>query len=360
MRPLDRINKILPYIPGKPIEELKRELGLSNIIKLASNENPLGPSPKAIAAAKKSLNHVNRYPEGDAHDLRRKLSKVWGLNPSQFVFGNGSNEILIFAAQAFCDAGENIAFSVNSFAVYLIAAQMVGATFCMTGGDSVSELEHDIESLSSAAQGSKVIYICNPNNPTGSWLSPDKVELLMKNVPRKTLIVLDEAYAEYAGQTYAQDKKWLAKFPNLLICRTFSKIYGLAGLRVGYGVASEEICNALEKCRQPFNLNLVAQKAAIAALDDKAFVRRSLKNNSEGMKLITEFFKLHQIYFVPSKTNFVFFRPPVEGLYEFLLKKGIILRPISINPKLPPFLRVTIGTKAENARFLKALKERLR
>jgi histidinol-phosphate aminotransferase len=351
MRALPRFSLLKPYQPGKPIEAVKRELGLKSVIKLASNENPLGPSPKALAAARRALSSVNRYPEGSAYALRAGLSKAWGLPGSRFLFGNGSNEILIFAAQAYCGPGQAIAFSDRSFAVYEIAAHLCGAKIRRVPSP---DFTHDLKGLAKAAKGAKLVYLCNPNNPTGSYHPPAAITAFLKSVPKETLVVLDEAYAEFAGLSMAQDKAWLKAHPNLLVCRTFSKIYGLAGLRVGYGVASDALIADLEKCRQPFNLNLPAQAAALAALDDGAFVKRSLKNNAQGMAEITAYFDLESIWYMPSKANFIFFRAPVDGLYEFLLRKGVILRPMG-----GAYLRVTLGTRSENARFLKALRERM-
>jgi histidinol-phosphate aminotransferase len=332
-----------------PIEEVRRSMGLRDVIKLASNENPLGPSPKALAAARRALDSAHRYPEGAAPLLREALSKRWGLKASQFIFGNGSNEILIFAAQTYCGPGQTIAFSQRSFAVYEIASHLSGAKTRIVASP---DFTHDLDALARAAQTADLVYVCNPNNPTGSWHAPDAITRFLTKIPKKTLLVLDEAYAEYAGQSVSQDKRWLKQFPNLLICRTFSKIYGLAGLRVGYGIASESICAALEKCRQPFNLNSIAQKAALAALEDTAFVSRSLKVNAQGMRQLVSVFENYGIWFMPSKTNFIFFREPKLGLYDSLLRKGVIIRPIA-----GPYHRVTIGTAKENTRFIKALKE---
>jgi histidinol-phosphate aminotransferase len=351
MRALPRFKALKPYQPGKPIDEVKRELGLKDIIKLASNENPLGASPKALSAARKALAQVHRYPEGSAYGLRRRLAKAWGMPGESFIFGNGSNEILIFAAQAFCAPGQAIAFSEHSFAVYEIAARLCGARLRRVPSP---DFRHDLKGLASASKGARLVYLCNPNNPTGSHHPPKAIEAFLRGVSRETLVVLDEAYAEFARHSYAQDKAWLRRFPNLLICRTFSKIYGLAGLRVGYGVASAALVADLEKCRQPFNLNSVAQKAAEAALDDQAFVRRTLKANAEGMDLISGYFRSRDIWYMPSKANFIFFRQPVDGLYAYLLGKGVIIRPLGGS-----YLRVTLGSRAENARFLRALEERL-
>ncbi len=347
-KPLKHLSRLRTYMPGKPIEEVRRELGLKSIAKLASNENPLGPSPRALKRLKKALPRLHRYPEGSAYELRARLAALWKLPEECFTFGNGSNEILIFAAQAY---GGPIAYSERSFAVYEIAAKLFGAREIRVPSPDFS---HDLKGLLKASRRAKVLFLCNPNNPTGTWHPPRAIERFLRAVPKSTLVVLDEAYAEFAGQSYAQDRAWLAKFPNLLICRTFSKIYGLAGLRVGYGVASPEICAALEKCRQPFNLNLAAQEAALGALEDGAHVRRTLRLNAKGLKLISATFKRLGIWHLPSKANFIYFREPVPGLYQHLLRQGLIVRPFE-----PGILRVTLGSMPENRRFLKALERRL-
>jgi len=277
------------------------------------------------------------------------------LPGQHFIFGNGSNEMLIFAAQAYVAQGDRIAFSDRSFAVYEIAAHLCGARIKKIPSP---DFTHDLPALAKAARGSggsggaKLLYVCNPNNPTGSFHTAAALTRFLSQVPKSALVVLDEAYAEFAGQSFQQDKAWLREFPNLLICRTFSKIYGLAGLRVGYGVASPKVIAALEKCRQPFNLNILAQKAATAALDDQAFVRRSLKSNALGMTQVTDYFRQASIWYMPSKANFIFFRELKAGTYQALLQRGIIIRSIA-----PSYLRITLGTAKENSRFIKAMRE---
>ncbi len=349
--------KIRPYVPGKPIEAVRRELGLKKILKLASNENPLGPSPKAVAAARKALASVHRYPEGEAPDLRAALAKRWGLKPGHFVFGNGSNEILIFAAQAFSGPKRPAAYSARSFAVYEIAAKLAGAPQRVVPSP---DFQHDLPALAKASQGAGLVYVCNPNNPTGSFHSAAAISAFLKKVPRQTLIVLDEAYAEFAGHSMAQDKTWLKQHPNLLICRTFSKLYGLAGLRVGYGVGHPDLIKALELCRQPFNLNLIAQKAAQAALGDKAFEAKTLRLNAEGLKQLSQGLAKLGLWQMPSKANFIFFAEPSQATrsgascYDDLMHQGVIVRPMG-----PGYLRVTVGLPKENAAFLNALKRGL-
>ena len=352
MRP--GLSTLKPYQPGRAIDEVRRELGIATLAKLASNENPLGPSPRALVAARRAAAQTNRYPEGDAHNLRKALSKKWALAGGQFVFGNGSNEILVLAAQAYCRPGEKVVFSDKSFVVYEMAAIQAGARPVAVASP---DFEHDLDAIARKSRGARLVYICNPNNPTGSFHDPDSIERCLRKIPSKALVVLDEAYAEYSGQTYARDKRWLKKFPNLLICRTFSKAYGLAGFRIGYGVAATEIVDALERCRQPFNTSLVAQAAAEAALSDGAFVRKSVALNQKSMKLVTAYFKKKNIWFKPSRTNFVFFKSPAgqADWNDYFLRNGLILRPMGSG-----YLRVTLGTEKENRKFLKVLDKGLK
>jgi histidinol-phosphate aminotransferase len=357
-RPLPNLSAIEVYKPGRPIEEVRRELGLTRVVKLASNENPLGPSPKALAATRRELAECHRYPDGSASDLRTALSESWGLPGSRFIFGNGSNEVLILAAQAFCGPGDEVAYSARSFAVYRIATLLARAK----PREAASlDFRHDLEALAHWARRARLLFLCNPNNPTGSWHGPKAIEALLKKVPRRCLVVLDEAYAEYAGDGMAKARAWLSRFPNLLICRTFSKAYGLAGWRVGYGVASEAVVQALEKARQPFNVNRLALAAALAALGDGAFLRRSLATNRRGLSVLQSFFRKRGIWHLPSKANFVFFREPQDGpssgqtWFRHLLGRGVIVRPIE-----PGYLRVTVGTPAENRLFMKVMEEGLK
>jgi histidinol-phosphate aminotransferase len=352
-RPLASLRDVPVYKPGKPIEEVQRELGLSSVVKLASNENPLGPSPKAQAAIRKLLPKAHRYPEGGAPLLRAALAKRFKLPEDHFIFGNGSNEILIFAAQSFAAPKSKVVFSARSFAVYTIAARLAGAKPVAVASPDYS---HDLRGLAKAAKGAAVLYVCNPNNPTGSWHSDRAIEGLLKSVPSSTLVVLDVAYAEFCGHSPAQDAAWVKRFPNLIITRTFAKAYGLAGLRLGYGLAQPWLIAELERCRQPFNTNSLAQAGALAALDDQAFVRRSVAVNNAGLKQIQGGLKALGLRALPSRANFLWFfepraaAPGGRGWYDYLLRGGVVVRPVE-----PGSLRVSIGTKAENARFLKRL-----
>lgn len=350
-RALRRLDRLKPYIPGKPIEQVKRELGLARAYKLASNENPFGPSPKGLAAARRALFRSHRYPEGGGFELRKSLSRLWKLAPDHFIFGNGSDEILLFAVQAYAGNSGAVAFSARSFAVYEIAARLCGSRELRVPSP---DFTHDLDALARAGRRAKVLFVCNPNNPSGSWHGPKAIEGFLKKVPSSTLVVLDEAYAEFAGQPLSKSRGWVRRFPNLLITRTFSKLYGLAGLRIGYGLADPGIIRQLEKCRPPFNTSLVAQEAARAALEDSSFVSRTLSHNARELKRFSAFFRERGIYHLESRTNFMLFKSPVEGLADWLLKRGMIIRPLE-----PGFLRVTVGTKAENTLFLKLLGQRL-
>jgi len=360
-RPLGHLASVPTYRPGKPVEEVRRELGLASVHKLASNENPLGPSPKALKALRARLKDLHRYPEGGAPLLRRRLSRQFRLPEDHFIFGNGSNELLIFAAQAFAAPGSRVVFSDRSFAVYTIAARLAGAEPVAVPSP---EFTHDLAALARAARGASVVYLCNPNNPTGSWHSPKAIEGLLRALPSRTLVVLDVAYAEYAGQAPALDARWVRSLGNLLVTRTFAKAYGLAGLRLGYGMAQPRLIRELERCRQPFNTNAAAQAAAVAALDDTAFVRRSLAANARGLAQIHKGLAALGLRSLPSRANFIQFAEPKAaapggadgaGWYGWLLRGGVVVRPVEQG-----WLRVSVGLPAENALFLKRLAKGLK
>jgi len=352
-RPLAHLAQVPIYKPGKPIEEVQRELGLRDVIKLASNENALGPSPKALAALRRLLPQLHRYPEGGAPLLRRALARRFKLPEDHFIFGNGSNELLIFAAQSFARPGARVVFSARSFAVYTIAARLAGALPVAVPSPDFS---HDLKGLARAARGADVLYLCNPNNPTGSWHPDRAIEALLKAAPPRCLVVLDVAYAEFCGHSLAQDAAWVKRFPNLLVTRTFAKAYGLAGLRLGYGLAQPWLIQELERCRQPFNTNAAAQAAGLAALDDQAFVRRTVSVNAAGLKQVAAGLKALGLRALPSRANFIQFQEPAqaapggEGWNAWLLKGGVIVRPVETG-----WLRVSVGKAAENGRFLTRL-----
>ena len=351
------IRAIAPYQPGKPISELERELGLTDIVKLASNENPLGASPKAIAAARAALDEISLYPDGNGFALKAALVARYGVAHNQIVLGNGSNDLLELAARAFLSAGDKAVYSDHAFAVYPLATQAVGAT-----GVSVTAVNfgHDLDAMKKAAveHQAKLIFIANPNNPTGTFLSGDELLTFLRALPGNILVVLDEAYNEYLPQICRYNSvSWLAEFPNLIISRTFSKAYGLASLRVGYALGHADVIDMLNRVRQPFNVNSMAQAAAVAALEDQDFVQRTYELNLKGMKQLTEGLRAMGLSYIPSFGNFVsFYIANAMQVYQRLLEAGVIVRPIG-NYKMPDYLRVSIGLEAQNHKFLAALKQ---
>jgi len=351
------IRAIAPYQPGKPIAELERELGISNIVKLASNENPLGCSPQAVTAMHEAIKTIALYPDGNGFALKDALSKRYGVGPAQIVLGNGSNDMLELAARAFLTVGDKAVYSEHAFAVYPLATQAVGAT-----GVSVAAINfgHDLDVMLVAAveQQAKLVFIANPNNPTGTFLNPVQLLAFMRALPPQILVVLDEAYNEYLPHDKRYDSvAWLREFPNLIISRTFSKAYGLAGVRVGYALAHPQVIDMINRVRQPFNVNSVAQAAAVAALADEDFVRQTHELNQSGMNQITQGLNKLGLDFIPSYGNFVSFSiNNAAHAYRRLLELGVIVRPIA-NYDMPDYLRVSIGLKTENEKFLSALKQ---
>ncbi len=354
---VEGVQKLIPYKAGKPIEELERELGISNIIKLASNENPLGIGEKACAAIQNAIADLALYPDGSGFDLKNALAKKYALTSEQITLGNGSNEILELVARAFVTPENEVIFSQHAFAVYPIVTQAVGAKAVVTPAINYG---HDLNAmLASVTAKTRVVFIANPNNPTGTLLKQEAVEHFISMLPNHVLCVLDEAYFEFVSQTESVDSvSWLQQFPNLIITRTFSKAYGLAGLRVGYSLSSVEIADLLNRVRQPFNNNSLALVAAEAALNDAEHVRATVENNALGMTQLTDDFKELGLTWIPSAGNFVSVDLRQEGLpiYEKLLRKGVIVRPVGVY-EMPNFLRISVGTPTENAKFLTALKE---
>ena len=351
------IRAIAPYQPGKPISELERELGLTDIVKLASNENPLGASPKALAAAHAALEEISLYPDGNGFALKSALVARYGVAHDQIVLGNGSNDLLELAAHAFLTVGDKAVYSDHAFAVYPLATQAIGAT-----GISVKAINfgHDLDAirLVAVAEQVKLIFIANPNNPTGTFLSGDALLVFLRALPASIVVVLDEAYNEYLPEACRYDSvSWLSEFPNLLISRTFSKAYGLASLRVGYALGSAQVIDMLNRVRHPFNVNSPAQAAAIAALDDSDFVRRTFELNLRGMEQITQGLCAMGLDYIPSFGNFISFHVVnAARIYRRLLELGVIVRPIG-NYAMPDYLRVSIGLEEQNFKFLSALKQ---
>ncbi len=353
------VRAIAPYQPGKPVSELQRELGLSDIVKLASNENPLGASPLALAAMRGALEEVARYPDGNGFELKAALARRHGVRAEQIVLGNGSNDVLELAARVFLRPGAGAVYSRHAFAVYPLVTQAMGATGVET---PARDFGHDLDAmLRAVTPETRIVFIANPNNPTGTLLSPGEIAAFLRAVPREVLVVLDEAYYEYLPpERRGNSIAWLEEFPNLAITRTFSKAYGLAGLRVGYALASGNIADLMNRVRQPFNVNSVAQAGAAAALADQDFVQRSQDLNAQGMARITAGFGKLGVEFIPSFGNFVSFKVGnAPRVYRGLLELGVIVRPIA-SYGMPEHLRVSIGTFEENERFLEALERVLR
>jgi histidinol-phosphate aminotransferase len=350
------VRGLQPYIPGKPIEELEREYGVKNVIKLASNENPLGPSPKALAAAQAALVEIARYPDGGGFALKRALAAKLGVLPEQITLGNGSNDILEFAARTFVTAQDEVVFSQHAFAVYPIVTRAVDARAVEV---PARDWGHDLAAMHAAITArTRLVFIANPNNPTGTWLRSDELREFLDHVPESVVVVVDEAYFEYVEESaYPDSIAWLARYPNLICARTFSKIYGLAGLRVGYGVSSPAVADLLNRVRQPFNVNSIAQAAALAALDDSAHLDKARRVNTDGMQQLAKGFEQLGLAYIPSAGNFVCVEVGEAGrVYENLLRAGVIVRPVA-NYGMPRHLRVTVGLVNENQRFLDALKK---
>ena len=354
------IRAIAPYQPGKPISELAREMGLeeAGIIKLASNENPLGVSPFAQRAIDRALAGLARYPDGNGFELKQALTGRYGVAQECIVLGNGSNDVLELAARAFLTPGLEAIYSRHAFAVYPLVVQAIGAKGMEV---PAKKFGHDLGAMRRAiTPKTRMVFIANPNNPTGTLVDAVELEAFISALPKEIVVVLDEAYNEYLPEELkAGSIGWLRRFPNLIVTRTFSKVYGLAGLRVGYAFADSGVADLMNRVRQPFNVNSLALAAATAALGDHEFVRRSFELNQAGMRQITAGFKKLGIGYIPSCGNFVSFRvEKAAAVFQRLLKMGVIVRPIA-SYGMPQHLRVTIGLESENARFLAALERAL-
>lgn len=356
------VRAIALYQPGKPISELAREMDLaeSDIIKLASNENPLGASPRVLAAIENVIMEIARYPDGNGFALKTALARKHGVALNQIVLGNGSNDVLELAARAFLTPHTSAVYSQHAFAVYPLATQAMGARGIEA---PAKDFGHDPEAMLAAiARASdtdtptRILFVANPNNPTGTLLEPAALLDLIERVPRHVLVVLDEAYTEYLPEELKSDSTgWLKRFPNLIVTRTFSKAYGLAGLRVGYGLASPQVADMMNRVRQPFNVNSLAQAGVLAAMEDDAFLDECLEINRAGMEQLTEGFQRLALDYIPSYGNFVAVRVgDAAGVNHGLLKQGVIVRPIA-NYGMPEHLRVSVGLAGENRIFLQAL-----
>jgi len=350
---LPNIAALQPYQPGKPIEELERELGISNIIKLASNENPLGPSESVLSAIAKATQDVSRYPDGNGFTLKAALAEKVQLDINQITLGNGSNDVLELLARTFVSPQDEVIFSQYAFAVYPLVTQAIGAKSVIA---AARDYGHDLDAMSVLiTDKTKLIFIANPNNPTGTALRPEQIQAFMQQVPNTVIVVLDEAYVEYTAQT-VNTVDWLKTYPNLVITRTFSKAYGLAALRVGYSLSHHNVADVVNRIRQPFNVNSFALSAATAALSDHEYIAQTKQLNDAGMQQFELGFQQLGLDFIPSKGNFICVdvKANAEQVFQSLLHQGVITRPVA-NYGLPQHLRISIGHEQENQSCLDAL-----
>jgi histidinol-phosphate aminotransferase len=348
------IAALSPYQPGKPIEELERELGISGAVKLASNENPLGPSPRAIEAVQRVLAGAHRYPDGASFALRSKLVEKLGVAPEQLVFGCGADELLELVAKSFLGPGDEAVFAWPSFAMYPIVTKGMGATPVAVPLDA--DLVHDLDAmLAAVTERTRVVMVCNPNNPTGTSVGAEAFERFATRLPADVVLLIDEAYVDFVRRPDFPDALgWVARRPGTVAIRTFSKIAGLAGLRVGYAVADRELAGYLERARHPFNVNLLAEAAAVAALDDREHLERTVRQNNEGLAYLRRELGALGVPTWPSEANFLLAKPG-PGSYEKLLREGIIVRPLG-GFGMPDHVRITVGLPEENERLVKALR----
>ncbi len=356
------LRALAPYQPGKPITELARELGLeeSSIIKLASNENPLGPSPLALAAASRALNDSARYPDGAAFELKAALARKHAVPPACITLGNGSNDVLELAARTFLSPGTEAIVSAHAFAVYAISAQAVGARVRIApahDGQRGPRYGHDLEAMHALVnENTRLIFIANPNNPTGTWVDTRQLQTFIADLPRRIMVVVDEAYYDYMQKAdYPDCSIWLADYANLIVTRTFSKAYALAGLRAGYALSAPECADLLNRVRQPFNLNSIAQAAAVAALEDAAHVQASVQSNGAGLAQLRAGFARLGVDCLPEAGNFICIHAGnhADAYFTALLHQGIIVRPLA-NYGMADYLRISCGLEHENARLLAA------
>ncbi|MCU7852183.1 MAG: histidinol-phosphate transaminase [Candidatus Thiodiazotropha sp. (ex Monitilora ramsayi)] len=351
------ISELKPYTPGKPISELERELGISQSIKLASNENPLGASPKVSEAIQSAIPELARYPDGGGFELRQALAEKHRIDPACITMGNGSNDVLDMVARVFLAPGSESLFSQYAFAVYPISSQAVGANLVVA---PAKDFAHDLQAMRERVTAkTRVVWIANPNNPTGTWVGKEALYAFINDLPAQVIVVLDEAYTEYVDQNdYPDGSQWLSEFPNLIVTRTFSKAYGLASLRIGYALSHPDIADLLNRVRQPFNVNTLAQVGALAALQDPSFIARSVEINRVGMAQLMAGMEKLGLNYIPSVGNFltVDFARNAGPIDQALLQLGCITRPLA-NYAMPNHLRFTIGLEAENTRLLESLQK---
>ena len=352
----DYIYKINPYIPGKPIEEVEREKGIANIVKLASNENPLGPSPLALKAIRASLKNLNRYPDGSGFYLKQELVNFFNLKSENFILGNGSNELIDIAVRTFCERDENIVSPFPSFVAYYLAGEQLGLKLKIS---RLKDYALDLDDMYKLIDGkTKVVFISNPNNPTGTFFSNDKIINFIKKVKDGVLIVIDEAYIEYIGKSLVEDIN-IADFPNVLILRTFSKVYGLAGLRIGYGIGHKDLISLMDRVREPFNVNSLSLSAAAAALKDKEYLEKVITTNETEKNYLYGEFKKIGIEFIETGANFILVKLKLQKAAEIsekFLNAGVIVRPMD-RFGYGDMVRITVGTHKENVKLIKALQK---
>jgi histidinol-phosphate aminotransferase len=349
------IEKLIPYPPGKPIEELERELGITGSIKLASNENPLGPSPRAVEAIAAAVSRLNRYPDGSGYYLKKKLSQKFGIPAERVILGNGSNEIIELIIRTFLSPGEHV---VQAFPTFLVYEKIVRGAGGSITSVPLSNLRIDLAEVREAIEANtKLVFVNNPNNPTGSVASDSEMRRFLGGLPEGILVALDEAYIEFVtDEGGAEGTRLLKDFPRVIVLRTFSKLYGLAGLRVGYGFAAPELVDYMNRVRQPFNVNSLAQAAATAALDDDAFVSKTLRLVRDGLDYLYGELETMGMEYVPTQTNFFLIKVPQGGkrIYELMLREGVIVRSME-SYGLPEYIRINVGLPEENERFIKTL-----
>ncbi|MEB4590329.1 histidinol-phosphate transaminase [Candidatus Thiothrix sp. Deng01] len=358
------VQALQPYQPGKPIEELERELGISGILKLASNENPLGTSPKALAALTQALDSLELYPDGSGYQLKEAIARKIGLHDSQITLGNGSNDLLDIIARAYLDSSRAAVCAEYAFAIYPIEIQAVGAELRIAKANPPDHHSmpygHNLPNIAAKIDDkTRVVFIANPNNPTGTWLDREALHGFLQRVPADVIVVVDEAYTEYVQQPdFPNALEWLDEFPNLIVTRTFSKIYGLAGLRVGYAASNPAVADILNRVRQPFNVNSLALVGAMAALEDDAFLQQSVLTNAAGLKQWLGACAENGWEYIPTVGNFITVdcKRPAAPVYNALLREGVIVRPLG-GYGLPQHLRITIGTEAQNTRCINTLKK---
>jgi len=352
------ILNVKQYVPGKPIEEVQRELGLKEVIKLASNENCMGPSPKAIEAVRKSLKDVNRYPDASSFYLRKKLAKSLGVDEASLIFGNGSDEVIGMAIRTFVGSGDEVVIAKPTFLIYEIISQIQNAEIKFV--PLARDLRHDLDAMKDAiTEKTKIVFIANPDNPTGTYVTKAELDDFFKGLPEKVIVFLDEAYFEFANygfKDYPNGLDYLDR-PGVIVARSFSKAYGLAGLRLGYGISNPEVIGYMERTREPFNVNLLAQAAGAAAIDDKAFLKKTLSHVDKEKEFLYSAFRKMKLNYVKSATNFILVDTGIDckKVFNELLKRGVIVRDMKVWG-LDTYIRVTIGTRGEDEKFVEALK----